>query len=80
MFISRLPKILYIDQQQFWYCPSRFLIAQVFFLCENPQVQRTKNMPSAYEHNDHTPMVDKAVDATWPKLMQADKLALLKGT
>ncbi|KAK2966013.1 hypothetical protein RJ640_017091, partial [Escallonia rubra] len=40
----------------------------------------TKNIPVAYEPDDYIPMVDKAVDAAWPKSVQCDKFAFSKGT
>ncbi|KAG5526669.1 hypothetical protein RHGRI_032812 [Rhododendron griersonianum] len=33
-----------------------------------------------YEHNVFVPMVDKTVDAPWPKAVQTDKFAFSKGT
>ncbi|XP_058091986.1 phosphatidylinositol/phosphatidylcholine transfer protein SFH12-like isoform X2 [Magnolia sinica] len=35
--------------------------------------------PSAYDYEDYIPMVDKAVDATWNKTIQDEKLDSLKG-
>lgn len=44
----------------------------------NIQVRISPKKSSTYQNND-LPMVDKAVDATWPNFAQADKYALSKG-
>ncbi|KAI8026301.1 Phosphatidylinositol/phosphatidylcholine transfer protein SFH3 [Camellia lanceoleosa] len=46
---------------------------------EHPQLSPVCEEAPTYEYDDFVPMVDKAVDATWPKAAQSDKLTFFKG-
>ncbi|KAI8028060.1 Phosphatidylinositol/phosphatidylcholine transfer protein SFH3 [Camellia lanceoleosa] len=46
---------------------------------EHPQLSPVCEEAPTYEYDDFVPMVDKAVDATWPKAVQSDKFTLFKG-
>nr|DAD21586.1 TPA_asm: hypothetical protein HUJ06_023049 [Nelumbo nucifera] len=43
------------------------------------EVKVSQNGPRNFEYDDLIPIVDKAVDATWHKIVQSDDLALSKG-
>lgn len=43
------------------------------------QAQGVRGVPGAHMRNDYIPMIDKAVDETWPTSKQADNLALANG-
>ncbi|KAL7265533.1 hypothetical protein ACSBR1_003333 [Camellia fascicularis] len=46
---------------------------------EHPQLSPVREEAPTYEYDDFVPMVDKAVDATWPKAVQSDKFSFFKG-
>ncbi|CAL5329056.1 hypothetical protein CsSME_00009361 [Camellia sinensis var. sinensis] len=46
---------------------------------EHPQLSPVCEEAPTYEYDDFVPMVDKAVDATWPKPVQSDKFTFFKG-
>ncbi|XP_052203669.1 phosphatidylinositol/phosphatidylcholine transfer protein SFH3-like [Diospyros lotus] len=45
----------------------------------HPQLSPVREEANRYPHDNFVPMVDKAVDATWTKALQSDKLTLSKG-
>ncbi|CAL5335137.1 unnamed protein product [Camellia sinensis] len=45
---------------------------------EHPQLSPVREEAPTYEYDDFVPMVDKAVDATWPKAVQSDKFTFFK--
>ncbi|KAL7174898.1 hypothetical protein ACSBR2_028666 [Camellia fascicularis] len=45
---------------------------------EHPQLSLVREEAPTYEYDDFVPVVDKAVDATWPKAVHSDKFTFSK--
>lgn len=66
--------------QLFFFSFFYIFICLVFLSAYQVELKMVYLQVLKYEHNEFAPMLDKTVDAPWPKAVQTDKFTFSKGT